>query len=175
MEEERHDGFLPPGQGYQTPPPHQPQPAHQPRPTYAPPPPAQQGGLPPPPPPHWAPQAQEPGNGVAVAALTCSIVSLGLLLTTVGLFFPVSLGLAIAGMITGRKGMANVDRGETRKHRDLAKAGWVLGIIALVLSVLAGAIVIALFIADPSWVEELDTSTDSSGDLSALVAMLGLP
>jgi MFS family permease len=48
-----------------------------------------------------------------------------------------SLGLAIAGIVVSRRGRRLVDEGRTRKHKDLAMAGFVMGIIATVLSALA--------------------------------------
>jgi MFS family permease len=48
-----------------------------------------------------------------------------------------SLGLAIGGLVTSRRGRRLVDEGETRKHKDLATAGFVVGIVGIVLSALA--------------------------------------
>lgn len=178
------------------PPPAAPPPAYQPPPPQAEPPPpvyqppaAQPGDLPPPPPPQYGqqPQAQypqapqplyrvqEPGNPPAVGGLVCSLIGLGTLVMFVGILFPVSMIFSIVGIVLGRKGMSKVDRGETTKQRSLAKGGLVLGIIGLVLSLVAAAIVIALFVADPNWIEDLDTDSTGDGEFSTLIAILAGP
>ena len=43
------------------------------------------------------------------------------------------------GIFYSRRGRSRVDRGETPKHRGLAQAGFIVGIVSLVLSVLATA------------------------------------
>jgi hypothetical protein len=79
----------------------------------------------------------EPGNGSAVAALVLGIVSLALLLLSAGFSTIVSLGCAIPAIFLGRKGRRQVDDGHTRKHRGLAQAGFIMGIVGTILSVLA--------------------------------------
>lgn len=111
--------YPPPGYGY--PPPGQ---------GYAPPPPGQ--GYPP-----WGYAQQVPDNGQAVAGFVLSLVSAGLLFISMGLSSIVSIGCAIAGIVCSRNGKKKVDRGETPKHRGLAQAGFIIGWISLVLSVLA--------------------------------------
>src|SRR5204862_7460087 len=54
-----------------------------------------------------------------------------------GLFAPGALPCAIIGVVFGRKGRTAVDEGRTRKFRGLAQAGFVIGIVGIVLSVLA--------------------------------------
>jgi hypothetical protein len=44
------------------------------------------------------------------------------------------------------KGRRNVDEGRTPKHRDLARAGFITGLVSLVLSVLATAAWVAVAI-----------------------------
>ncbi len=83
------------------------------------------------------PGAPEPGNGPAVAALVLGIVSLALLLVTAGLSTIVSLGCAIPAIFLGRTGRQRVDEGQTRKHRGLAQAGFIMGIVGTILSVLS--------------------------------------
>lgn len=132
----------PPPPGYGHPPP--------PQPTYGYPPPAPGQAYPPPPgyghqppPPGYAqpwgyaPQPQVPDNGQAVAGFVFSLVSIGLLVISAGLSTIVSIGCAIPGIICSRNGKKKVDAGETPKHRGLAQAGFIIGWVALVLSLLA--------------------------------------
>jgi MFS family permease len=104
----------------------------------------------PPPPPAWQPQAPawqpapawsqrppEPDNTPAVIGFSLSLGSIGLLMLTGSFSTVVSLGLAIAGLVTSRRGRKLVQEGHTRKHKDLATAGFVVGIVGTVLSALA--------------------------------------
>ncbi|MEX2197137.1 MAG: hypothetical protein WD844_17835 [Thermoleophilaceae bacterium] len=153
---------VPPGQphdpGVFAPPPYQ-QPAQQPPPAAAQPPPGQYqapppapGYQPPPPPgwnqppwqqqgglqqPGWQAAPQGPGNGTAITGFVLSVSSIALLFFSAGLSSVISLGLAIAGAIVGRNGRQKVDRGETTQHRGLGQAGFIVGIVGAVLSVLA--------------------------------------
>jgi hypothetical protein len=142
----------PPGYGYQQPPPPQPYP---PPPGYGQPP----GYGPPPgyeyPPPWGYPQRQVPDNGQAIAGFVLSIVSLGLLIISAGLSTIISIGCAIGGIICSRNGKKKVDAGETPKHRGLAQAGFIIGWVALGLSLLATiawivVIVVAATTDDPN-------------------------
>ncbi|MBA3301676.1 MAG: hypothetical protein H0T15_07375 [Thermoleophilaceae bacterium] len=112
---------------------------------------------------------------MAIGSLVCSLGALLLLFSLAGLLFPVTLVLSIVGVVLGRKGMGKVDRGETAQYRSLAKAGFVLGIIGIVLALIAAAVLIALFIADPNWLEDLDTDTTEDGYYSTLIAILARP
>lgn len=91
------------------------------------------------PPQPWAYQPQQavPDNGTAVAGFVLSVVAGTLLLLSGGLSSIVSIVCAGLGILYSRRGRARVDRGETPKHRGLAQAGFVTGIVALVLSVIA--------------------------------------
>ena len=128
-------GQAPPGYGYPPPPPGH---AYPPPPGYGPPP-----GAPAPPPgyaypPPWGyAQQSVPDNGQAVAGFVFSLVALGLLVISAGLSTIVSIGCAIAGIICSRNGKRKVDAGETPKHRGLAQAGFIIGWVALGLSILA--------------------------------------
>lgn len=116
-------------------------------------------GLPPP------PSADEPGNGEAVAALVLGICSLAFLLFSAGLSTIVSLICAVLGIIFGRRGKHNVESGQTRKHRGLAQAGYVTGIVGTALSVLATAfwIVIAIVAeSDPDFDQDFQRGFDQS-------------
>ena len=114
-------------------------PPHQ---TYGYPPPPGYGGYQAPPPgwgqpPQWAWQPPVPDNGQAVVGFVFSIVGLGLLVISFGLSSIVSVGCSITGIICSRNGKRKVERGETPKHRGLAQAGYIVGWVGLVLSILA--------------------------------------
>ncbi len=114
-----------PGQAYQPPPGQPPPPATRPHRL----PPGYGYGYPP------APRV--PDNGPAVAGFVLSLVAGGLLLLSAGFSSVVSIGCAVAGMVYSRKGKRKVAAGETPKHAGLAQAGWIIGIVSLVLSLLA--------------------------------------
>ncbi len=81
--------------------------------------------------------AGDPGNGVAVAALALGLAGL------IGFLTTFLLGvLAIPAIVLGVMGRRRVARGETSRHRGLATAGVVLGVITTVLFVLVVALVI---------------------------------
>lgn len=153
--------------------PHQPYPPQQ---AWGPPP-QQYGYGPPPgwqPQPGWAMPPREPDNGAAVAGFTLSTVAGGLLFFFAGLSTILSLGLAIAGIVYSRKGRQKVDRGETSKQRGLAQAGYVIGIVSLILSVLATifwALFIVLAITDEDFRRELE---DSNTGTIAIALFRGL-
>jgi hypothetical protein len=141
--------------------------------------PAPATAVPPPPPPgyaypaqqQWAyPQQQVPDNGQAVAGFVFSLVSIGLLVVSAGLSTVVSLGCAIVGIVCSRNGKKKVDAGETPKHRGLAQAGFIIGWVSLVLSILATvgwALALAFAIAD----EGIDP--DPEGTSSAVMRLIG--
>jgi heme/copper-type cytochrome/quinol oxidase subunit 2 len=111
-----------------------------------------------PPPGYWQPQqgpaAPQPANNDAVAGFTCAIVGISLLFFSGGLSTVVSLILGIVAIPYSRRGKRNVEEGRTPKHKSLASAGFVIGIVTIVLSVLATiAWILVLTLAD--W-EELD-------------------
>ena len=106
------------------------------------------GAKPPPPPQPVGGQPQQawawqpagppvPDNGSAVAGFVLSLVAAGLLLISVGLSSIVSIVCAALGIFYSRRGKQRVDRGETPKHGGLAQAGFVTGIVTLVLALLA--------------------------------------
>ena len=154
------------------PPPEQPrpQPPPPPQPVY-PPPGYPSGGFPPPayPPPVYAPQ---PPNNDAVVGFTCAVVGGALLFFTAGLSTIVSLVLGIVAIPYSRNGKRAIAEGKTAKHRDLANAGYVTGIVVVVLSVLA-IIGWALLFALVDW-DELDDSDDDpfgGGEFSLQVVL----
>lgn len=117
-------------------------------------------GYPPPPPPVWQPPVDlGPGNDVAVAGFVLAVGGGVLLLFSSGIAAPVSLILAILGIIFSRKGKAKIAGGETRRHAGLAQAGFIVGIVALVLSVLAALFWIGIIV-----VAIVSESSQSSGD-----------
>ena len=102
---------------------------------------------PPTPPPHGPVFVQPDGstarggtNGLAIAALVCAITSLGLLVLSLGLSFALSLPLAGAGWVCAAKARRDVQPGQR-------KAGLILAIIAVALSVVAAIVWIALVAA----------------------------
>ena len=187
MEGEGHGGgYLPPepsgrepdlGPG-EPPPPPPPPPAAAPASQWQQPPQAGQWQQPPQQPWAYAQQPQVPDNGPAVAGFVLSLIGGGLLLVSGGLSTLVSVVCAAVGIFYSVRGRRRVDRGETPKHRGLAQAGFIIGIVSLVLAVLAtlayGAILI-LYLTNDEFQEdlerELELDTQSSTILLAVVAL----
>jgi len=119
----------------------------------------------PPPPYSYAPQPPQPANNDAVAGFVLSAAGLGLLFFSAGLSSVVSLAAAIFGMVYSRRGRRRIEQGHTTRNRDLAQAGWVVGIVGLVLSVLAtlfwGALLVVAIVAP----EELNDNDGSSPEV----------
>jgi hypothetical protein len=180
-------GFLPPeppgpepelGGGSKPPPPPSPRPAWpppQPAPAWQPPPPPPQSWYPPPPapwpalPPAWG-YPTPPPNNPAVAGFICSIVGAALLAMTFFFSSIVSIALAAVGVYLSRKGRQKVDRGETPRHRGLAQAGFVTGIVTLVLAALATLVLILFFVVYATDDEfRNDFNDDSRGTPSTLM------
>jgi predicted metal-binding membrane protein len=89
-------------------------------------------------PPAWQPPVViEPDNGAAVAGFVTSVVSAALLVMSFGFLGVLTLIAAPFAIHYSRKGKRAVREGRTRKHAGLAQAGFVIGIIVLVLSLLA--------------------------------------
>ena len=78
-----------------------------------------------------------PPNNDAVAGFTCAVIGISLLFFTGGLSTIVSLVLGIVAIPYSRSGTRDVEQGRTSKHKSLASAGFVIGIITVVLSVIA--------------------------------------
>jgi hypothetical protein len=106
-----------------------------------------------------------------VAALVLGIVSLALLLVSVGFSTIVSLGCAIPAIFLGRKGRDLVDSGRTRKHRGLAQAGFIMGIVGTILSILATVFwVLVIVLSDDfqrEFEQELEQNSNQSLDRSS--------
>jgi hypothetical protein len=133
---------------------------------------------PPPAPAAWqqpqAPPEKQPDNGPAVAGFVLSVVSGGLLVITVGLSSIVSLACAILGMIYSAKGKRKVASGETAKNAGLANAGWIVGIVSLVLSILATVLYVLLVIAlatDEEFREDFEDEFDNSETIRAALRL----
>lgn len=150
----------PPAPGYGTPPP---------PPGWAPPPWQQQGGWQQP---GWQPAPQGPGNGTAITGFVLSISSIALLFFSAGLSSVISLGLAIAGAIVGRNGRQKVDRGETTQHRGLGQAGFIVGIVGAVLSVLAIVAWTLIFSLSDGFLEEDDDFFDEDFQTTRAAAVV---
>ncbi len=139
------------------------------------------------PPPGWAPQGQwqqqpqpwgyqqpqpqVPDNGSAVAGFTLSVVSGTLLLITIGLSSVVSLMCAGLGIFYSRRGRSRVDRGETPRHRGLAQAGFVVGIVSLVLAILATAswtVFLIAYATDEDFRRDFDNDPQFNGTEAAI-------
>jgi hypothetical protein len=129
------------------------------------------GGYPPYPTTGLPGQEAGPSNGDAVAGFVLACVSLGLLLFTAGLSTIVSLTCAIIGVVYARKGKRRIEAGETARHDSLAQAGFIVGIVALVTSVLAtiGWTLVLIF-------ADLDSESNNGDELriSVLVKVLAL-
>jgi hypothetical protein len=75
---------------------------------------------------------EERGAGTAAAALAIGLLSLCLMVFTLGLAFPLVLPLGITGWALGREAR----RSGPRRSRGVARAGEIAGIVAAVWSVL---------------------------------------
>jgi hypothetical protein len=153
-------GAPPPQQQSQQPPPpppQQPPPGQYPQQTgqygWQPPPGPPPGWQQPPPPgwgaPAWGHPAQppEPGNGAAVGGFVTSVAAASLMLMSFGFLAFVSVIAAPFGIVYSRKGKRAVDEGRTRKHRGLAQAGFVIGIVTLVIAAIVSVLLIIFIIA----------------------------
>jgi hypothetical protein len=129
------------------------------------------------PPPGWgySPSGPaQPDNGAAVTGFVLSLVSAGLLVLSGGLSSIISVGCSIAAIVVSRKGKAKVERGETQKHQGLAQAGFIIGIVGLVLAVLATviwALVIVALITDDEFRRDFQNDFDNSNSITALVGV----
>jgi hypothetical protein len=125
-----------------------------------------------PPPGYWQPQqAPQPPNNDAVAGFTCAIIGISLLFFSGGLSTIVSLILGVVAIPYSRKGKLNVEEGRTPKHKSLASAGFVIGIVTVVLSALATiAWILILTLVD--WDEIDDSNDDPFQDFDSAVVLI---
>ena len=99
----------------------------------------------------------------------------GLLVISAGLSSIVSIVCSALGIVYSRRGRSRVDRGETPKHAGLAQAGFVTGIVSLVLSVLATAfwlLLLILALTDEEFRRDFERDfeqSDSGGAATAVV------
>ena len=117
------------------------------------------------------PQPRVPDNGSAVAGFTLSVVSGTLLLISVGFSSLVSVVCAGLGIFYSRRGRSRVDRGETPKHRGLAQAGFIVGIVSLVLAVLATVfwtIFVIAYATDDDFRRDFNNDNNFNGTESAI-------
>jgi hypothetical protein len=181
---QQHPYAQPPQQPYAQPPPWQTPYGYGPPPGYGQAPPPGYGppqGYAPPPQgwhqPQWAPAPPEPDNTPAVAGFAMSVTGGGFLLVSAGFSSLLSLGLSIAGLIYSRKGRARVDEGKTRKQRDLAQAGYVIGIISTILSLLATLfwlLFLILAITDESFQRQLENNNSGTIAIGLVKGIVGL-
>jgi hypothetical protein len=141
------------------------------------PPPAQPWQQPPPPQPYaWAPRAPaQPDNGPAVTGFTLSMIAAGLWLITAGLSSIVSIVCAALGIVFSRRGKRKIEAGETEKHKSLAQAGYISGIVMVVLASLTTLAWIAFFVlyaVNADFRHDIDNefNTTSNSAAPALVA-----
>lgn len=106
-----------------------------------------------------------PDNGVAVTGFVLSLVAAGLLLISFGLSSIVSIVCAGLGTFYSRKGKQRVERGETPKHAGLAQAGFITGIVTLVLALLATVawvLIIVLYATNEDFRREFEDDFESA-------------
>jgi hypothetical protein len=119
----------------------------------------------------YAPQAVEPDNGPAVTGFVLSLVAGGLLIVSGGISTILSLGLSIAGIVQSNRGKRKVRSGETTRNSGLAQAGFIIGIVSLVLSSLATIawIFIAILLAtDDGFRNDFEDEFENSNTVTAL-------
>jgi hypothetical protein len=99
------------------------------------------------------PASEQGTNGLAIAALVCAILSLGLLVLSLGLSFIFSLPLGAAAWVCAAKAPRDVQPGQR-------KVGLWLAIAAVALSVVAAVVWIVLIAAGFS-VEDLQQNLEN--------------
>jgi len=120
----------------------------------------------------YPPAELGPDNNAAVIGFVLGLSGLGLLLLLAGFSAPLSVVVGVLAVIYGRKGRHRVKSGETDMHKGLADAGFWLGIVTVVFSLLAAAGWIAFFLTvDSLDFEELE---ENRNDPDGVRAALGL-
>ncbi len=102
-----------------------------------------------------------------------SVVAGTLLLITAGTSSIVSVVCAGLGIFYSLRGRRRVDRGETPKHRGLAQAGFITGIVTVVLAVLATAfwlIILILALTDEEFRNDFENDLENSTVVLGVVA-----
>ena len=113
------------------------------------------------------PLATVPDNGDALAGVILSVSAAVLLVLSVGTSTIISIVCAALGIHYSRKGRARVDRGETPKHRGVAQAGFITGIVTLVLSILMTLFWVAfgiLYATNDDFRQDLEDELDGDDD-----------
>jgi hypothetical protein len=126
---------------------------------------------PPPPTAPYAPQPVEADNGPAVTGFVLSVVGGGLLVVSGGISSIVSLILSIFGIVYSRRGTARIHAGVTTRSAGLAQAGFIIGIVALVLSALATIAwiaVLVLVLTDDEFRRDFEDEFDSGNSIAAV-------
>jgi hypothetical protein len=129
-----------------------------------------------PPPWGYGPASSEPDNGAAIAGFVTSVVAGALLLMSFGFLGLLTLIAAPFGIHYSRKGKRAVQEGKTRKHAGLAQAGFVIGIVTLVLSLIATVVAIIFIVAlatDESFRRDFENN-DGGGGFDSTSLLLGL-
>jgi len=96
------------------------------------------------------------------------VCSLAFLLISAGLSTIISLICAVLAIIFGRRGKRNVESGRTRKHRGLAQAGYITGIVGTALSIMATAFWVILFIVADDFEADFNQEFQRGFDQSSL-------
>jgi len=105
------------------------------------------------------------------------VVGGALLLLSAGISSIVSVVCAGLGILYSLRGRRRVDRGETPKHRSLAQAGFITGIVSLVLAVLATAfwlLIVILYATNEAFRRDLEDSGGSGNGFETSVRVTAL-
>ena len=98
-------------------------------------------------------------NPMAITGFSFAICALGLHVTSFGIGFLATIPCAVVGIIASRRGTEAVDRGDATVHRRYAKAGFVIGIVTLVLASLnLGTFVLGAIFPDQFETEDNELS-----------------
>jgi hypothetical protein len=124
-----------------------------------------------PPPGHQAqPHVPVAQNNDAVAGFVLGVSSIAALVVFVGVAWPLTLVSSIVGIVFARKGKRAISEHGPRRNDGLAQAGFIISIVAVVLSLLALA-GCAAFVANGN-LDDLDNHNDGSPDgLNSVVTL----
>ncbi len=81
---------------------------------------------------------------LGIVGLSCAIAGCALLVVALGFLWFISLPLSIAGLVCGLLGRQKADRGEVDGGRGISQAGFIVGIVGVVLHVLALLVFVVL-------------------------------
>jgi hypothetical protein len=116
-------------------------------------------------------------NGLALTSLVLGILGATLIVLTFGLGFAFALPCSIAAWICGAQARNRINLGETTAGRGQAQAGYLLGIVGVVLGVMAAAGWIAFLAAGGSFDdlrEDLERNTNPDAREALVHAARGL-